>query len=108
MQQFDVLVLASKNEGLPLCIIEAMACGVPVLSSDAGGGAKFLLKDGGGYLFDLENPVALIAQLKKLKENPEVQKKLAEEGRKAVISQFTIKQEVNAYEQLYTKMIDKS
>ncbi|MCB0457408.1 MAG: glycosyltransferase family 4 protein [Flavobacteriaceae bacterium] len=108
MKQFDVLVLSSKNEGLPLCIIEALACGVPVLSSDAGGGAKFLLQNGGGYLFDLESPLQLVSQLKRIAENPEEQRKLSEEGRKAVVSKFTLQQEIASYEYLYTQLTSKA
>jgi len=101
---FDVLVLASKQEGLPLSIIEAMACGVPVLSSNSGGGARYLLKDNaGGYIFETE--AALTAQLLELYESPEKRNALGAMGRKRVLNHFSIEKEVNAYNNLYLSLL---
>ncbi|NLH06241.1 MAG: glycosyltransferase family 4 protein [Chloroflexi bacterium] len=49
----DVLVISSRNEGTPVSIIEAMAAGVPVVSTDVGGVADVLL---GGELGRLTPP----------------------------------------------------
>lgn len=103
LTQFDVLVLASKNEGLPLSIMEGMACGVPVLSSDSGGGARYLLKDNaGGYIF--ENKNELVLQLLQLYKNPELKTALGEQGRKRVEAHFSIEKEVNTYKELYLSL----
>lgn len=101
---FDVLVLASKQEGLPLSIIEGMACGVPVLSSNSGGGAGYLLKDNtGGYIFETEE--ALTSQLLELYENPKKRKALGAMGRKRVLNHFSIEKEVAAYNKLYLSLL---
>ncbi|MAZ72120.1 MAG: hypothetical protein CMC70_03140 [Flavobacteriaceae bacterium] len=104
MAGFDVLVLASKNEGLPLSIIEGMACGVPVLSSNSGGGARYLLKDdAGGFIF--ENKNELVSQVLRLYDNPTLKNQLGTQGRERVKRHFSIEKEVNAYKELYLSLL---
>jgi glycosyltransferase involved in cell wall biosynthesis len=59
----DVLVLCSRNEGLPVSLIEAMVAGVPVVSTDVGG-ANDLLQGGTlGAVVAPDNPDALAAAI---------------------------------------------
>ena len=103
LKSFDVLVLASKNEGLPLSIIEAMACGVPVLSSNSGGGARYLLNnDEGGFIFESED--ALVSQIIQLMDAPSTLDALSAAGRKRVEENFRIEDEVLAYKELYLSL----
>lgn len=105
MHDFDVLVLASKQEGLPLCLLEAMACGVPVLSSDSGGGARYLLKEGGGFIFNLNTTDQLVDQLNMIATNPAQHERLSKEGLKNVETHFQLKTEVLAYQTLFKKLL---
>lgn len=59
--QADVFVMSSLDEAFCLALVEAMACGVPVISTDAiGGGPRSILKDGKyGNLVPINDPVAL-------------------------------------------------
>lgn len=60
----SALVLASKYEGLPTVILEAMALGAPVVAS-ATGGTRCLIKDReNGFLFTYDNPAEFVVAVK--------------------------------------------
>lgn len=103
-RNIDLFVLASFQEGLPVSILEAMACGVPVLSSDSGGGAKYLLNP--AYIFSLENPSELIDKILRFynMENTEKQR-LAALGRLQVCKEHALEKEITNYEKLYKKLV---
>lgn len=67
----DALVLASRNEGWPNVLLEAMACGTPVVASDIPGVTEIIASPAAGRLFRQGDPVGLAdAVLHLLKEPP--------------------------------------
>ena len=59
----DAYVLSSAWEGLPNSVMEAMASGVPVVSTDAGGARELLVQDVCGYIVPIRDPEALSARM---------------------------------------------
>ncbi len=62
----DVLVLASAREGWPNVLLEAMACGTPVVATRVGGIPEILAPGGPGILVDERTPEAVAAAVRAL------------------------------------------
>ncbi len=80
-QQADVFCLPTYGDAAPWAVLEAMACGTPVLSTRVGGIPDML--DGGraGVLIAHANPAALSDALRDLLENPQLRTELAVRAR---------------------------
>jgi glycosyltransferase involved in cell wall biosynthesis len=67
-QTADCLVNPSLYEGMPNVVLEAMACGLPVIASNVPGNDTLVLHGETGLLFELNDPTALAAALVKLQD----------------------------------------
>lgn len=77
-----VFALSSRNEGMPVSILEAMAVGVPVVSTDCPSGPAWILEDGTrGLLAPVGDPVALGDALLTMLGDPELRRRLGTWGR---------------------------
>lgn len=102
---FDVFVLPSLSEGTSMTLLEAMACGVPVIASNVGGNPK-IIQDGGvnGFLFDLNRPEILNQHLQNILSNKRMASRVGKAGRKVVESTFDFDRMVGKYCHLYKEL----
>ena len=63
--------MASKREGFPTVVGEALACGLPVVSSDVGAISDLVLEDKTGWLFAPQDDEGLLNRLLFVAENPQ-------------------------------------
>ncbi len=87
-QSADCLVLPSLYEGMPNVILEAMACGVPILASRVEGNVD-LVKDGHtGYVFKPNSPQAFRSAFNAMVDMPEKTKQMGRNARQFVDGHF--------------------
>ncbi len=76
------------RDGIPNVILESLACGVPVVSTAAGGITEVLIHERTGLLAQPGDIVAIAAQLERLLGDPALRRKLATAGQRVVAEQF--------------------
>lgn len=79
----DVLVLGSDQEGFGLVLLEAMACGTPVVSTATAGPAD-IIEDGSGILTPIGDPTALARGILSVLDDPTLAARLVEAGYRRV------------------------
>lgn len=104
--QTDLFLLPSKTESFGLVALEAMACGVPVISSNAGGLPEVNKDDFSGYLSEVGDVDGMANNALKILKN---QTDLDQFKKNALINakQFDIKKILPLYEDLYQRAIAK-
>jgi colanic acid/amylovoran biosynthesis glycosyltransferase len=103
MESASLLLISSLAEGLPNVAVEAMALGVPVLSTACGGVAELIDNDANGWIVPTRNPEAMALAIERFIELPcETIEKIREAARRKVETQHSEKQMLEAIEHLYS------
>lgn len=94
--QTDLLAFPSMREGLGLAGLEAMYCGLPLVSSNTSGPRDYMENGKTGYMFEPYDAKGFAEGIKKLRENEELRKACGEYNQKAVVPYFieSVKTEV--------------
>ena len=107
LSQADLYVICSKQEGMPMALVEAMAMGLPVLGSDVAG-IKDVLKAFPNLLFPASNSEALAKKIQMLYKTPiDERQLLGSELRAYTEHHFSLEQFIKAHEALYTDILGK-
>jgi L-malate glycosyltransferase len=79
----DLYVMSSREEGLGTSVLDAMACGIPVASTSAGGLPE-ILQEGAGMLVPPRNPAALAGAVQRILCEPDLRHRLVEQASRIV------------------------
>lgn len=96
----DLLALTSHNEANPVSILEALACGVPVVATDVGSVAESVLHQRTGLLVPAGQTTAMTAAWLRLLRDPHWARRLGEAGREHVRAHFSVERMVDGYQRL--------
>lgn len=97
----DLYVTASRGEGLPLSLLEAMACGVPVVATRVTGHVDAVVHGVTGFLTRPGDPGDLADSVARLLEDPELRRRMGQAARERVAAHFTLEPMVGRLAQLY-------
>lgn len=105
MGAFDVFLMSSEYEGFPIALVEAMAMGVAVVSTDVGGVREALGPERTGLLADPGDSSGLARQVLALLQNDEMRADLARSAQERARTEFTVRHMVEQVESLYEGLL---
>jgi glycosyltransferase involved in cell wall biosynthesis len=103
----DLFVLSSRWEGNPLSVMEAMAAGLPVVSTAVGGVPELVREGETGLLVPSGDAAALARALQALVDDPARREAMGKAARQHAITHFDIRHTVRQYEALYERLLQK-
>ena len=84
----DAFVFPSRDEGMPNAVLEAMACGLPVIATDVRGMAEVVVDGESGWLVPLADRAALRAAIEQCRADPEGRRRRGAGGRQRAEARF--------------------
>ncbi|MCR6110684.1 N-acetyl-alpha-D-glucosaminyl L-malate synthase BshA [Bacillus sp. A301a_S52] len=101
----DVKLLLSEKESFGLVILEAMACGVPVIGTNIGGIPEVIEDGKSGFICEVGDIESIAARTLYLLKNPMMRKQMAQEALKRATVTFHQNRIVADYEKIYHKVL---
>jgi glycosyltransferase involved in cell wall biosynthesis len=99
LNQLRLLVLPSYTEGLPNIMLEAMACGTPVLATPVGAIPDVIIDGKTGFIMENNSPECIAENVVRALNSPDLER-IAEEGRRFVEENFTFEKVVENWRRI--------
>jgi glycosyltransferase involved in cell wall biosynthesis len=105
LKGLDVFVLASRMEGIPRCVMEAMAARVPVVASDTPGCLDLIHDEDTGLIFRRDDVDSLAERLKRMLLDETARERIKENASDFINRKYSAGSMANRYEALYQSLI---
>lgn len=106
-QRAELFALSSDEEGLGLVIAEAMACGLPVVSTDCIGSRVLVKENVNGFLSTIGDVHALAENLEKVLQSRELQQKFGTASRQIIEQNFTLAKSGKRFLDRYRQLLSQ-
>ncbi len=104
LRALDIGVLSSDSEGTPIFVMECMAYGIPVVSTDVGGLRDLIEPGVNGLLVPPRDPEGLAAAIRALLEDPDRASQMGKASA-SIVSRLTLKSVADRFEDLYESLL---
>jgi len=101
----DLFLLPSEKESFGLVALEAMACGVPVIGTRAGGIPEVVVDGQTGYLSNVGDVDKMAEDAVRLLDNPQLHRQFSQSARERAETVFSVHDKIQEYEDLYQRVI---
>ncbi|WP_246043773.1 glycosyltransferase family 4 protein [Geomonas edaphica] len=104
-QALDLYLNTSRHEGVPMTILEAMACGVPIVAPAVGGIGEIVTDGVEGLLAEGREPAALARRCIQLLDNAQLRKEMSLSAHRRAISEFSVERMAENYHRIYRELL---
>jgi glycosyltransferase involved in cell wall biosynthesis len=101
LSSMDIFCISSKSEGFSNVVLEAFACGKPIIATKVGGNKEAVVEQETGILVPPDDSGKMAAAILKLCEDAALREKMGLAGRKRIESVFTLERMIKQMEELY-------
>lgn len=105
LRALDLFVLSSSEEGLGTSILDAMACGVPVVATDAGGISEMVTDGETGLLTPIRDPSALASAVVRMVRDADLRARVTAAAANRVRERFTVDRMVEGNLRVYEELL---
>ena len=107
LRESDLLLLPSVEEGIANVVLEAMAVGVPVLTTDCGGMSEVIDDEISGYIVPVRNPEAIVLKVKEFKNSDaDSKKKMTAKAKETIKKEFSKERQTSEFSNFYKSFIN--
>ncbi len=97
----DIYMMCSVFEGLPIALLEAMSCELPVITTNAGGIGEVIRHEVDGLLVPVDEPNKIVKEAERLISDSSIRYQYAQASRNRVVDEFGMEKMVGELEELY-------
>ncbi|MCC7451605.1 MAG: glycosyltransferase [Anaerolineae bacterium] len=108
LRALDIFVMTSNVEATSNAMLEAMASGLPVISTDVGDAKAILSESGGGIVVPVGDRAALAGALRRLIDNPDLRKQMGEANRQWALANLSPERLARQVEAMYELLLRRS
>jgi glycosyltransferase involved in cell wall biosynthesis len=103
-RRLDIFALSSLTEQMPVCILEAMASGLPIVSTRVGDIPEMVADENRPFL--VSNDQDLASAMVTLAKDPELRKRIGEANRRRAVEHYALECMLKAYRALYSSWLN--
>lgn len=103
-RQADILFFPTRREGLSLVALEAMACGLPIVTTRCSSMPELVDHGKGGFLFDMDNREQMLDYLKRLIADPRLRADMGAYNREKILAEFSLEKMIEGYRQIFSDL----
>ena len=107
MQAYDIFVLPSRSEGLPMALLEGMASGLGIVATAVGEMPK-VLQDDAGIVVPPNSPDQILGALQRMAVDDQFRADCGDVAMKRVSERYSRQHMVSSYEQLYVQIMNST
>ena len=105
LQQADAFLLSSLSEGISNAVLEAMACGIPIVTTDCGGMREAVTDGVEGFVVPVRNAEAMAVALLKLAGDLGLRQRMGQAARARIEREFDLKRQVEQWLELFDSVL---